>query len=580
MTFGYITLFTALIISIISAYYSISGLVAIFSAAAIPIIVMGASLELGKIITTVWLHKNWHRASLAFKTYLVPAVAFLMILTSIGIFGFLSKAHSDQNLVSGDVQAKIAIFDEKIKISRENIDANRKALKQMDEAVDQVMGRSTTETGADKAVAIRRGQQKERGRLLTEIEAEQKKITSLNDQRAPIAAEVRKVEAEVGPIKYIAKFIYGDNPDANLLEKAVTWVIILIVIVFDPLALTLILAATKTFEWAREDKKNEEVKETEEEPDPIDDTVSEPDNMIPVPIAPVTSWTTTEIHELVDNAIDCNKCGAELVEAPGIGLYCPNTECRPEPAYEPDDGPLTDTQIEQIKETAKEDLPTGDTVTKTELFPLDPAPVIPYEVLEEDIVEEEPAPPIAPKLVVELTPVDTPAPVKPKEKPDVAPWGNDLQKSAMLTWKAQNPGRTLKECLDLLDLGKIDRLPWEQEDHINTLRLSDSARANFKNSVQIEIETGQGRVRGFGIEFPSKPVKGDMFLRVDQQPTQLLKYNGDIWIRVNKNLSDSYAYDDAYIDHLIAKIGTGEYDTELLSNAERDRIEEKLQQPK
>ena len=539
MIFGYLTLFTALIISVISAYYSISGLVAIFSAAAIPIIIMGASLELGKVITTVWLHRNWNRASLAFKTYLIPAVIFLMILTSMGIFGFLSKAHSDQNLVSGDVQAKIAIFDEKIKISKENIDANRKALKQMDEAVDQVMGRSTTETGADKAVAIRRGQQKERGRLLAEIEAEQKKITSLNEERAPIAAEVRKVEAEVGPIKYIAAFIYGDNPDTNVLERAVRWVIILIVIVFDPLALTLILAATKTFEWAKEDEKVEEVSETKEELEPVES------NFIIAPTEPITTWTYGPVEE-VDNSINCNKCGTELVEALGVGLYCPNTECKTEPPYEPDDGPLTEEQVEQIKEIAKEDLPTGDLVTKTELFP-----------------------------VVEA---DGSTPVKLREKPDVEPWGTDFQKNSMLTWKASNPGHTLKEQLDLLDLGKIDHLPWEHDDHINTLRLSDADRISVRNSLQADNETGKGRVRGFGIEYPNDPIKGDMFLRVDQLPTQLFKYNGSSWIRVNKNLSDSYAYDDAYIDHLITKIGTGEYDTELLSNAERDRIEEKLQQ--
>ena len=130
-----------------------------------------------------------------------------MLITSMGIFGFLSKAHSDQSMVSGDVQAKIALYDEKIKIERENIDANRKALKQMDEAVDQVMGRSQDEKGADKAVNIRRAQQKERGRLLADIAEAQKKITALNEQRAPIAAEVRKVEAEVGPIKYIAALI-------------------------------------------------------------------------------------------------------------------------------------------------------------------------------------------------------------------------------------------------------------------------------------------------------------------------------------------------------------------------------------
>jgi septal ring factor EnvC (AmiA/AmiB activator) len=121
----------------------------------------------------------------------------------------------------------------------------------MDEAVDQVMARSTTEGGADKAVAIRRSQQKERQRLQAEISDSQKKISALSEERAPIAAENRKVEAEVGPVKYIAALIYGDNPEANVLEKAVRWVIILIVIVFDPLALTLLLAATKSLEWER-----------------------------------------------------------------------------------------------------------------------------------------------------------------------------------------------------------------------------------------------------------------------------------------------------------------------------------------
>jgi hypothetical protein len=172
-----------------------------------------------------------------------------------GIFGFLSKAHSDQSLVSGDSMAKVAIYDEKIKVSKDNIDANRKALKQMDEAVDQVMGRSTDEKGADKAVAIRRGQQAERKRLLSEIESEQKKISQLNEERAPIAAEFRKVESEVGPIKYIAALVYGDNPDQSILEKAVRLVIIIIVAVFDPLALVLIIAAQQSIRWAREDRE-------------------------------------------------------------------------------------------------------------------------------------------------------------------------------------------------------------------------------------------------------------------------------------------------------------------------------------
>ena len=165
MIFGLSILATALLLSMVAAYYSVAGLVAIFSAATVPVIIMGGSLELGKIVATVWLHNNWRRAGWAFKAYLIPAVAFLMILTSMGIFGYLSKAHSDQSLVSGDATAKIAIYDEKIKIERENIDANRKALKQLDEAVDQVMGRSNDERGAERSVQIRRSQQGERGRL-------------------------------------------------------------------------------------------------------------------------------------------------------------------------------------------------------------------------------------------------------------------------------------------------------------------------------------------------------------------------------------------------------------------------------
>jgi hypothetical protein len=278
MILAWLLLLTGLTISAVAIYYSVVGLTAIFSAAAIPIIVMGSSLEVAKLVCASWLKANWERAPRFMKYYMITAVMVLMIITSMGIFGFLSKAHNDQNLVSGDVQSKIAIYDEKIKITKENIDANRKALKQMDEAVDQVMGRSSDEKGADKAVAIRRSQQKERSRLLSEIEAEQKKIVQLNEDRAPIAAEVRKVEAEVGPIKYIAKFIYGDHgADENMLERAVTWIIILIVIVFDPLAVIMLLAAQMTFGWYRSQQ----------------------------------------------------------------------------PKYEPDDGPLTDTQIEQIQEEAK-----------------------------------------------------------------------------------------------------------------------------------------------------------------------------------------------------------------------------------
>ena len=249
---AYLALFSGLLISAVAEFYSIVGLTAIFPTAFIPIVIMGIALGAGKLVATVWLKQNWSIAPYTIRAYLLIAIFTLMFITSMGIFGFLSKAHSDQGLVSGDVQAKIAVYDEKIKTAKENIDANRKALKQMDEAVDQVMGRSQDSQGADKAVAIRRGQAKERTRLLSEITAEQKVIAKLSEERAPIAAEVRKVEAEVGPIKYIAKLIYSDNPDANILEKAVSWVIVLIVIVFDPMAVILLLSSQISFQRIRE----------------------------------------------------------------------------------------------------------------------------------------------------------------------------------------------------------------------------------------------------------------------------------------------------------------------------------------
>ena len=321
MILAWLLLLTGLTISAVAIYYSVVGLAAVFSAAVIPIVIMGSALEMGKLVCASWLKANWERAPRFMKAYMTAAVLVLMLITSMGIFGFLSKAHNDQNLVSGDVQSKIAIYDEKIKTAKENIEANRKQLKQMDEAVDQVMARSTDEKGADKSNAIRRAQQRDRIALAKDIEANQKLISSLNDEAAPIRAEVRKVEAEVGPIKYIAKFIYGDKgADENMLEKAVTWVIILIVVVFDPLAVIMLLAAQMTFGWKREEPAPTEPV-TEKEPE------SESHN----------GFVAQEVADLFPEAVvkeeskyeplHCYKCGTELLNASGIGPFCPNKNC-------------------------------------------------------------------------------------------------------------------------------------------------------------------------------------------------------------------------------------------------------------
>lgn len=275
---AYLTLFSGLAISAVAIWYSVAGLVAIFAAAAIPIIIMGTVLELSKLVATVWLKWNWKRAPTLIRVYLLTAIAVLSLLTSMGIFGFLSKAHLDQAVPTGDVAAKVSIIDEKIKTERDNIETARKALAQMDAQVDQVLGRTDSAQGAERAVQIRRNQARERTALQNEISKAQAVIAKLNEERAPIAAELRKVEAEVGPIKYIAALIYGDNPDNNLLEKAVRWMIIVIVLVFDPLAVILLLASQYSFQWIRSAKEEEpdtvpEVEKTEPEPIPEPEVV-------------------------------------------------------------------------------------------------------------------------------------------------------------------------------------------------------------------------------------------------------------------------------------------------------------------
>ena len=262
---AYLALFSGLFLSLVAEYYSILGLTAIFSAAVIPVIIMGIALGLGKVTATLWLKQNWSIAPWSIRGYLFVAIAVLMLITSMGIFGFLSKAHSDQSLVSGDVQSKIAIYDEKIKTAKENIESVRRQLKQMDEAVDQVMARSQDEKGADKSNAIRKSQQRDRANLAKEIETNQILISQLNDEAAPIRAEVRKVEAEVGPIKYIATFVYGETSE-GILERAVTWVIIILIVVFDPMAVILLLSSQISFQnfREREDLNEKELQEVAE----------------------------------------------------------------------------------------------------------------------------------------------------------------------------------------------------------------------------------------------------------------------------------------------------------------------------
>ena len=254
----YLMFTTALTLSAVAAYYSIAGLAAIFSAAIIPIVIMGGTLEVAKLVVASWLYRNWKEVPIMMKSYFMGALIILMTLTSMGIFGYLSKAHLDQAVPTGDVAAKVGLIDEKIKTEKETISEARKTITQLDSQVDQTIARTAndaTDKGVGRSVSIRKSQAKERKDLYKTIQASQSEISKLNEERAPIASTLRKVEAEVGPIKYIAALIYGDNLDESFLEKAVRIVILMIVSVFDPLAVLMLVAAN----WSLKHIRKEEV---------------------------------------------------------------------------------------------------------------------------------------------------------------------------------------------------------------------------------------------------------------------------------------------------------------------------------
>ena len=531
LSFSNLTLLVALSLSSVAAYYSIIGLTAIFAGAVIPVIIMGGILEVGKITTTVWLRKYWHRASWVLKLYLVPAVVALALLTSMGIFGFLSKAHMDQGVISGDAVAKVAIFDEKIKTAKDNIEANRKVLKQMDDAVEQVMSRSTSETGADKAVAVRKSQAKERARIFADIQAEQATVSKLSEERAPLAAEVRKVEAEVGPIKYIAALIYGDNADSNMLEAAVRWVIILLVAVFDPLAIALVLAANASKEWDDE-----------------------------------------------------------------------------EPQYEQDDGPLTDDQIEQIKEIVQEpNIEEGNKLID-EIEKEVPEVILPSEPMkfvdpgehpddfDETVVEEPVVEVKEEKSILEQHPYLTagfdhfkdlqPMVAKPEVKEEVVEEPKPKKKRTRKAKKVSEPvveptteptvdtEITADNSMKITTPLPYKELPGDYVSFNGGHMKKDALKSLRPDLFLLNVEHGKEVNSDFGITFPESASRGDLFTRIDALQNKVFKFDGAKWIEINKETSSAYLFNTKYIEYLIDSIDKGQYDPELLNDEERGQIED------
>jgi hypothetical protein len=408
MLFTILLALSGLTLSAVAIYYSVIGLTAVFAASFWAVAIMGTTLEVSKLVAASWLKAYWDKIPLGMKVYMSTAVIVLMIITSMGIFGFLSKAHLDQNIVSGDVQSKIVLVDEKIKIERENIANAQQVIKQMDAAVTGVIatgdqtvtlrdGSTRVNSAAERSLQIRRSQAKDRDALTKQIEQAQSRIVTLQEEVAPIRAEMRQVEAKVGPIKYIAALIYGDNPDANILEKAVTWVIMIIVFVFDPLAILMLLGAQMTYKWHRE-------KELAEGDSPRGTT-----DVIDTEPPTVTTQPKEEIN--------LDYINQQLAEAAIV----------PEP-IEPD------TPKQTVKFVDHGEHPKDN-------FGYEAPVSVP--VVEDTLENVPPAVSVKDTDELDLDNVD------------------DSTKVAMRQWKEDHPDETIKELRLKKELGIIDRLPWE-----------------------------------------------------------------------------------------------------------------------
>lgn len=541
-------LLVALSLSTIAAWYSIIGLTAIFAGAVIPIIIMGSALELAKITTTVWLRKYWHRCGILYKMYLVPAVVLLALLTSMGIFGFLSKAHLDQNVGSGDVQAKVSLLDEKIATQRENIKASKAALAQMDAQVNDIMTKGDSERAVERSVVIRKQQQKERANLLKDIEIANQEIQKLNEERAPIASELRKVEAEVGPIKYIAALIYGDTADHNTLEAAVRWVIILLVIVFDPLAIMLVLAANQSKEWDQNIDEESKLKEQIEHEKVMAEFESEkPDAWV----ADVGEKPTAE--ELVTDPITFNDPG----EHPKDDLQYEEPEPEPEKSVFEKHPYLNEPFVHFTNTTPIVHKPESDTVEETVLS-------------EDEVVAKEPL----------FETIEIPETVTGTADGTI----------------------TADQMIAIPDVERPGDYVTPNNDEINGVggkRVHGTSGIKHTNEDEYVLFEGKkmrmGALKGlrpdlfgmaedgirmpkteFGTSFPSIAIQGDTFVRVDTIPNRVFKFNGTNWIETARENSDAYLSNTNYLQYLVDKLGSGEYDPELLTEAEQDAIKEHI----
>lgn len=233
MTQVYLPFLTAIALSAIAAFYSVIGLAQIFPGSFWPVIIMGTVLEIAKLVTVSWLYNNWKSTVLAMRYYFLIAIVFLMLITSMGIFGFLSRAHIESNVVVGANSVQLRTIETQERIATERLNY---LLKRAGDDPDKITKRT------DNA-----------------IQETQNELKRLSEQKLPLLKEENKLTAEIGPIKYIAEALYSKE-DPDFIDKAVRTVIIVIIIVFDPLAVLLLIASQQSYRNIRKEEMQPEIK--------------------------------------------------------------------------------------------------------------------------------------------------------------------------------------------------------------------------------------------------------------------------------------------------------------------------------
>lgn len=392
MIFALLTLLAALAVAGVAGWFSIVGIMSIYAGAPLhAALVMGVVLEGAKLVTTSWLYRNWEFSSWKIKGPLIYFTVALMIATSIGVFGFLTKSHLEQGAATVDNSAKIERIEQQIVREKSVVTDNEKVIGQLDTAINSYLGKDN----ADRALAVRRAQAPQRKQLRSDIDASQKKIDGFSEEKLKLTSQIRALQLEVGPIRYIAELFYGtDGNETTKVEAAVKMFTLLIVSTLDPLAIILLIAANHTLLRRQNEKKEKSIQARQgntinDGPPPIEG--------VDIQIIPTVNTGPADGEKLNSSIAEPHESNSASVgsEVPQIeeiidGQDDKTGEKEEAKAVEPSISNITDTDNSQEVENSISDRKMVDTQeNKEDKTPVDvPLPEIHVPEFEYKIVED------------------------------------------------------------------------------------------------------------------------------------------------------------------------------------------------